>query len=226
MNRKSFVNILLVILIVTLVGIVGYFVSVKKSILKTQQTSIPTSTQIPPTKIPAPMQRYETANWKTYTDNKIGLSFKYPSTWIINSYNESPDLSIHSSLISDLSNTCGELGTCQQHELNNKKIIEDGGMSGIIFFNGGKGSLIVTCSGNEGGDLVPTPLYEFKFYKDDRVYEIILNDLSTRLSTDSDCNNSKYIQDLIKGIPDHISDLKYSTYNNLLILIKQTLVIK
>lgn len=228
MNQKGFANIILVVVIVILVGAVGYFAFVKKSEPIAQQpTPTPTQTTTSTkTSAPTPSPKDETASWKAYSDNAIGLSFKYPSAWTINNYNKSPNVLVYSSLISSLSTSCGELGTCQQYELNNKKIIEDGSMSGIISFDGGKGSLIATCSGNEGGDLVPTPFYKFKFYKGDRMYEITLNDLSTKLSASSDCNNSKYIQDLIKNIPNSISDSKYKTYNDLLILIKQTLVLK
>ena len=230
-NQKGFANIILVVVIVILVGAVGYFAFVKKSEPIAQQptptptqTTTPTKTPVSPT--PTPTPKDETVNWKAYADNTIGLSFKYPSTWTINNYNKSPNILVYSSLISSLSTSCGELGTCQQYELNNKKIIEDGSMSGIISFNGGKGSLIATCSGNEGGDLVPTPFYKFKFYKGDRLYEISLNDLSTKLSANSDCNSSKYIQDLVKSIPNSISNSNYKTYNDLLVLIKQTLILK
>lgn len=168
----------------------------------------------------------ETVNWKAYTDNKIGLSFEYPSAWT-DKHDKSPNLLIYSSLISSLSNECGDgLVTCQQDELNNKKIIENGSTSGIFSFDGGRGSLIATCAGNEGGDLVPTPLYEFKFYKGDRLYEITVNDLSVKLNANSDCHGDKYIQDVVKSIPNPILDTKYKTYNDLLILIKQTLVLK
>lgn len=223
MNQKGFANIILVVVIAMLVGAVGYFVFVKKSAPIVQQPT-PTSVQIKTPTTPTPKD--EATSWNTYTDSQIGLSFKYPSTWMVNNYNKSPNLLIYSSLISSLPSSCGELGTCQQYELNNKKIIEDGRMSGIISFNGGKGLLTATCSGNEGGDLIPTPFYKFKFYKGERLYEITLNDLSNKLSTDEDCNGSQYIQTLVKSIPNPISNLQYITYNNLLILIKQTLVLK
>jgi hypothetical protein len=167
-----------------------------------------------------------TVGWRTYTDSGIGLNFKYPTTWTVNNYDKSPNLLIYSSLISSLSDVCGELGTCQQYELDNKKIIEDGSMSGIISFDGGKGSLIATCSGNEGGSLIPTPFYKFKFYKGDRLYEITLNDLPTELSTDSDCNRDQHIQTLVESIPNSISGSEYRTYNDLLTLIKQTLILE
>lgn len=64
MSQKGFVNIALIILIIMLVGVTGYFVLVKK----------PTSPQAKPTP-----QQDETANWKTYWNDKFGFSFKYPA---------------------------------------------------------------------------------------------------------------------------------------------------
>ncbi|MDD5031549.1 MAG: hypothetical protein PHR36_00710 [Patescibacteria group bacterium] len=167
-----------------------------------------------------------TANWETYTDNEIGLSFSFPTSWAIGYKDKKPSLSIYSSLISSFQTGCGEMGSCQQDELNNKKRIEDGSMPGIISFNGGKGSLTATCSGNEGGDLIPTPAYIFIFYKGDRSYTISLNDLSTKLNSNILCNSNKYIQDIVKNIPNSIPDANYQTYNDFLLLIKQTLILE
>ena len=81
MNQKGFANIILVVVIVILVGAVGYFALVKKSEPIAQQPT-PTSTQtITPTKppvSPTPTTPSETANWKTYTNTKYGISIKYP----------------------------------------------------------------------------------------------------------------------------------------------------
>lgn len=82
MNQKGFANIILVLVIVALVGVVGYFVLVKKSEPVAQRTT-PISTQ---TKTPAstPTPKDETANWKTYTSDKDHFSFKYPPNWSLN----------------------------------------------------------------------------------------------------------------------------------------------
>jgi hypothetical protein len=84
MNQKGFTNIILVVIIVILIGAVGYFAFIKKPEPVAQQT-IPTPTQtITPTKTPAsptPTPKDETANWKTYTDIKHGYSIRYPSDW-------------------------------------------------------------------------------------------------------------------------------------------------
>lgn len=63
MNQKT----LSVVVIVVLLGAVGYFVFVRKSTPIAQQTATPTSTP-----------KDETANWKTYTNTEYGLEFKYP----------------------------------------------------------------------------------------------------------------------------------------------------
>ena len=75
MNQKGFANIILIVVIVILLGAVGYFAFVKKSEPVAQQpTPTPTQTNIP-TPTPAPNK---TANWKTYNNTQYGFQFKYP----------------------------------------------------------------------------------------------------------------------------------------------------
>lgn len=70
MNQKGFANILLIALVVVLVGVVGYFVLVKKSPEVVQQTNTPTpTTQTPTTKSPTPTSP------KSVTPNAPILSF-------------------------------------------------------------------------------------------------------------------------------------------------------
>ena len=66
-NQKGFVNIILVVVIVVLVGAVGYFAFVKKSEPVAQQTTpLPANTQTPTPQQPSPTPLVsETANWKT-----------------------------------------------------------------------------------------------------------------------------------------------------------------
>src|SRR3989344_4251054 len=81
MNQKGFVNIILVVVIVVLVGAVGYFVVVKKSEPIAQQpTSTPATSQ---TKSPTPTPKDETANWKTYSNNRYSYTILYPSSWFV-----------------------------------------------------------------------------------------------------------------------------------------------
>ncbi len=84
MNQKGFANIILVVVIVVLLGTVGYFAFVKKSEPIAQQpTPTPaasqTKTPTPPTSTPTPKD--ETANWKTITNASLGFSIKYPNGW-------------------------------------------------------------------------------------------------------------------------------------------------
>ncbi len=80
MNQKGFTNIILIVVIVILLGVVGYFVFIKKSEPIIQQPT-PTSTQTTTTpKTPAsPIPINRTANLKTYTNIKYGFKFKYPN---------------------------------------------------------------------------------------------------------------------------------------------------
>jgi|SRR3989344_787409 len=63
MDRK----IVLVIVVIILVGIGGYFIFVNKSGQTLQQ--------------PTPISQDETANWKTYSNSQYGFEIKYPPGW-------------------------------------------------------------------------------------------------------------------------------------------------
>lgn len=82
MNQKGFANIILIVVIVVLAVAAGYFVFVKKSEPVAQQPT-PTSTQTKSPIFPIPAPKDEIANWKTYNNETIGFSFKYPSTLTI-----------------------------------------------------------------------------------------------------------------------------------------------
>ena len=81
MNQKGFANIILVVMVVILLGTVGYFAFVKKFAPVAQQPT-PTPTQTTnPTKTPVsttPTQKNETTDWKTYKNGQYGFEFKYP----------------------------------------------------------------------------------------------------------------------------------------------------
>ena len=81
-HQKGFANIVLILAIVILVGIGGYFVFVKKSEpVAQQQTPTPTQTNTPVSPTPTPED--ETANWKTYNNARYSYTIKYPSDWYV-----------------------------------------------------------------------------------------------------------------------------------------------
>lgn len=87
-NQKGFANIILVVVIVVLVGAVGYFAFVKKSEPVAQQTTPPpANTQTPTQQQPSPTPVVnETANWKIYTSDTYNFEVKYPSDWTSKGY--------------------------------------------------------------------------------------------------------------------------------------------
>ncbi|KKW20994.1 MAG: hypothetical protein UY64_C0032G0002 [Parcubacteria group bacterium GW2011_GWA1_51_12] len=97
-NQKGFVNIILIIAVVVLIGVAGYFGWVRKSEPVVEQSpSTQTLTPTPqvsnnqPAPIPTPSG--ETTNWKTYRSELYGLEVSYPSDWSI-SLNRASKLSI------------------------------------------------------------------------------------------------------------------------------------
>ena len=89
MNKKGFANIILVVVIVILVGAVGYFAFVKKSGPVAQQPT-PTPTQVTstpksnPTPTPTP-----TTNAQSLTDPKGVVSIILPISWTNNGFGSS-----------------------------------------------------------------------------------------------------------------------------------------
>ena len=69
MNKQRFTNVFLVILIILLVGIVGYFIFIKITAPASQQSSAPQTNQ------------NEVANWQTMGDKDATFSFKCPADW-------------------------------------------------------------------------------------------------------------------------------------------------
>lgn len=77
-NQKGFANIILIVIIVAIVAVGGYFVFSKKlEPIAQQPTPTPTKTPVSPT----PTAKDETAGWNTFTDTQYGFEFKYPDTW-------------------------------------------------------------------------------------------------------------------------------------------------
>ncbi len=89
MNQKGFAPILIlfgILVIVAAAGGVYYLGRSSAKLPDTSPISVPTSqTSVSPTQPPAktyispsPTTINETANWKTYTNEKYKISFKYP----------------------------------------------------------------------------------------------------------------------------------------------------
>lgn len=86
-SKPIFIGILvLVLLFVTAYGTYWY----GQSVMVTKTTSsisssVPTEKVSPPQKVssasPSSAPVDETANWKTYANSKLGIEFKYPSSW-------------------------------------------------------------------------------------------------------------------------------------------------
>src|SRR3989344_2459164 len=84
MNQKGFANIVLIVVIVAIIAVGGYFVFVKKSEPIAQQpTPNPTETKIPISPTATPTSKNETANWAVYSNTKHNYSFRYPTNFTI-----------------------------------------------------------------------------------------------------------------------------------------------
>jgi hypothetical protein len=76
MTQKGFVKIILVLVIIVLLGIVGYFALVKKSLPIAQQTSTPTPT-LTKTSTPTLM----TTDWKIYVNKEYNFQLTFTDAW-------------------------------------------------------------------------------------------------------------------------------------------------
>lgn len=77
-NQKGVV-ILPILIIVLLLGLVGYLVF-QNSQLRKEQPSLNQPTATPTSNLPSPTSS-PTDNWKTYTNTAYGYSIKFPSSW-------------------------------------------------------------------------------------------------------------------------------------------------
>src|SRR3989338_4010347 len=90
MNQKGFANIFLIVLVVVLVGALGYITLVKKpaSIEQPQSNNLQnTQTTTPPPSNNAvsqtPPPASNTTGWKTYSSDLMGIEVKYPPTYYV-----------------------------------------------------------------------------------------------------------------------------------------------
>lgn len=102
MRQKGFAPII-ILLVLVILGVVGYFAYSKGYININPSKSTPTvNPQLDLTSSPTPDP---TANWKTYTDSDNIFSIKYPSDWyyFVSSSNESGRYVIFSSTLGNTS---------------------------------------------------------------------------------------------------------------------------
>ena len=86
-GNKGFGLILdiIIVAIIALAAVAGYFAFVKKSAMVAPQPPIiqtvkPTATQTSNNQL-NPTPQDETANWKTYRNERLGIQFEYPKSW-------------------------------------------------------------------------------------------------------------------------------------------------
>lgn len=81
MRQKGFTPIFILIIVVFVLGVLGFFAYTKGylsfNLPKPSASTVPNSTPSP-SNTPDP-----TANWKTYTDKKFSFSFRYPARYTI-----------------------------------------------------------------------------------------------------------------------------------------------
>lgn len=104
---------MLIVLVVVIAGVVGYFALVKNHEPVTQQTTTPppVTTQAPapeiPTATPTPVD--ETVNWKIYRSEKYGFEVKYPPTWDLPYPDDGSDIHLASSPAGERGQKPGEV---------------------------------------------------------------------------------------------------------------------
>ena len=83
-DRQGFTNILVIILVVAVAAVAGYFVLVEKLLAPViteqpeQQQAVPSVTDDASPSVSPPDA---TANWKTYRNEEYGFEFEYPNNW-------------------------------------------------------------------------------------------------------------------------------------------------
>lgn len=84
MNQKRFVNIFLIIAIIAIVAVGGYFIFLKNpEPITPQPTPAPTQTKTPASPTPTPTLKNEASGWRSHSNTEIGFSLQYPQTWKI-----------------------------------------------------------------------------------------------------------------------------------------------
>lgn len=84
-NSKKFLTFLLVFVVMVVIGVGGYVLGTRKTQTPAKSPEPTPIASIQPTFTPDP-----TANWKTYTNQKLGFQFQYPADWIPADPSEAP----------------------------------------------------------------------------------------------------------------------------------------
>ncbi len=86
-NQKGFTPIILVLIMVTVIGIIGGGYLVYRKYLNPlylpKHDNPPINWEAVQNSNPESSSSAETANWKTYTNNKFGFTIQYPENWEI-----------------------------------------------------------------------------------------------------------------------------------------------
>lgn len=84
-NQKGFANVLIIILIVVIIGTVGYFTLIRKPMTLPidQSQSIPPQQPVINNQLQNSLTSSEQIDWKTYSDASLGYSVKYPEDWFL-----------------------------------------------------------------------------------------------------------------------------------------------
>jgi len=92
MNNKGFANIVLIVLVVVLAGVAGYFALTREQKPTAQQTTpSPLTTPTPISQQPSPTPTNEMASWKTYRNTFSRIELKYPQSWKLTETEEFKD---------------------------------------------------------------------------------------------------------------------------------------